>query len=119
MATVPDEDLEPLHPSLHDNQDISEREVQMLRLAATALREVLAEPPVAPPIPLLMTLPEAPPGHPASTLNPATGATASGQQNPQRLSGGALAPRSAPVIVTNRRLHIRRKTEPCSLRTSR
>jgi 3-oxoacyl-[acyl-carrier-protein] synthase-1 len=65
MATVPDEDLAPLDPSLEDDEAITERQAQMLRLAGTALREALEEAPDVSRIPLLLALPEAHPRLPA------------------------------------------------------
>jgi 3-oxoacyl-[acyl-carrier-protein] synthase-1 len=68
MATVPDEDLAPLHPSLRAHPAIDARSAQMLRLAAAALQEVLADVLEAPHIPLLLALPETLPDRAASPI---------------------------------------------------
>jgi 3-oxoacyl-[acyl-carrier-protein] synthase-1 len=68
MATVPDEDLAPLHPSLREDPSIGGRAAQMLRLAGAALDEALADVPEGPRAPLLLALPEVLPGHTASPM---------------------------------------------------
>jgi 3-oxoacyl-[acyl-carrier-protein] synthase-1 len=65
MATVPDEDLAPLHASLEDDEAITERQAQMLRLAGIALREALEVAGDTSQIPLFLALPEAHPRLPA------------------------------------------------------
>lgn len=65
MATVPEEDLPAIHPSLAD-PTVGERESRMLRLAQIAIHQALTGAPETERIPLLLALPEALPAWPVT-----------------------------------------------------
>ena len=58
MATLPDDELPPLEPSLERVTDLTSRQMRMLRLAGRALREAVADVGSVADMPLFLALPE-------------------------------------------------------------
>lgn len=64
MALVPEDALPPLESTLETVQGMTSRQIRMLRLAGSALQEVLADVPDPQRVPVLLGTPEAWPGRP-------------------------------------------------------